>query len=122
MWNLFWNWLGADRIRVPNQTGRLGRLVVGDQLLWEEIILEVKERTVVHESETESEVLLVLEGIFETPIVRYELSLTAIALPRVRLVGRIRSMDDRSKSKEIEVENDDIVLLARKKSLPCLID
>lgn len=122
MWNLFWNWLGADRIRVPNQTGRLGRLVVGDQLLWEEIILEVKERTVVHESETESEVLLVLEGIFETPIVRFELSLTAIALPRVRLVGRIRSMDDRSKSKEIEVGNDDIVLLARKKSLPCLID
>ncbi len=122
MWNLFWNWLGADRIRVPNQTGRLGRLVVGDQLLWEEIILEVKERTVVHESETESEVLLVLEGIFETPIVRFELSLTAIALPRVRLVGRIRSMDVRSKSKEIEVGNDDIVLLARKKSLPCLID
>lgn len=122
MWNLFWNWLGADRIRVPNQTGRLGRLVVGDQLLWEEIILEVKERTVLHESETESEVLLVLEGIFETPIVRYELSLTAIALPRVRLVGRIRSVDDRSKSKEIEVENDDVVLLARKKSLPCLID
>lgn len=122
MWSLFWNWLGADRIRVPNQTGRLGRLVVGDQLLWEEIILEVKERTVVHESETESEVLLVLEGIFETPIVRYELSLTAIALPRVRLVGRIRSMDGRSKSKEIEVENDDVVLLARKKSLPCLID
>jgi hypothetical protein len=122
MWNLFWNWLGADRIRVPNQTGRLGRLVVGDQLLWEEIILEVKERTVVHESETESEVLLVLEGIFETPIVRYELSLTAISLPRVRLVGRIRLVDDRSKSKEIEVENDDIVLLARKKSLPCLID
>lgn len=122
MWNLFWNWLGADRIRVPNQTGRLGRLVVGDQLLWEEIILEVKERTVLHESETESEVLLVLEGIFETPIVRYELSLTAIALPQVRLVGRIRSVDDRSKSKEIEVENDDVVLLARKKSLPCLID
>jgi hypothetical protein len=122
MWNLFWNWLAADRIRAPNQTGRLGRLVVGDQLLWEEIILEVKERTVLHESETESEVLLVLEGIFETPIVRYELSLIAIALPRVRLVGRIRSVDDRSKSKEIEVENDDIVLLARKKSLPCLID
>ncbi len=122
MWNLFWNWLGADRIRVPNQTGRLGRLVVGDQLLWEEIILEVKNRSVVYESETESEVLLVLEGIFETPIVRYELSLTARALPRVSLVGRIRSMDDRSKSKEIEVGNDDIVLLARKKSLPCLID
>lgn len=96
--------------------------MVGDQLLWEEIILEVKNRSVVYESETESEVLLVLEGIFETPIVRYELSLTARALPRVSLVGRIRSMDDRSKSKEIEVGNDDIVLLARKKSLPCLID
>jgi hypothetical protein len=66
--------------------------------------------------------LIVLEGIFETPIVRYELSLTAIALPRVRLVGRIRSVDDRSKSKDIEVENDDIVLLARKKSLLCLIE
>jgi hypothetical protein len=122
MWNLFWNWLGADRIRVPNQTGRLGRLVVGDQLLWQEIILEVKERSVVYESETESEVLLVLEGVFETPIVRYELSLTALALPRACLVGRIRSVDDRSKSNEIEVGNDDIVLLARKKSLPCLID
>lgn len=122
MWNLFWNWLGADRIRVPSQTGRLGRLVVGDQLLWEEIILEVKERTVVHESETESEVLLVLEGIFETPIVRYELSLTARALPRGGLVGRIRLVDGRSKSKEIEVGVNDIVLLAQKKSLPCLID
>jgi hypothetical protein len=122
MWNLFWNWLGADRIRVPNQTGRLGRLVVGDQLLWQEIILEVKERSVVYESETESEVLLVLEGVFETPIVRYELSLAALALPRACLVGRIRSVDDRSKSNEIEVGNDDIVLLARKKSLPCLID
>jgi hypothetical protein len=122
MWNLFWNWLGADRIRAPNQTGCLGRLVVGDQLLWEDIILEVKDRSVVYESETESEVLLVLEGIFETPIVRYELSLTARALPRGGLVGRIRLVDDRSKSKEIEVGVDDILLLAQKKSLPCLID
>lgn len=122
MWKLLCNWLRADRIRVPNQTGRLGRLVVGDQLLWEDIILEVKNRSVLYESETESEVLLVLEGIFETPIVRYELSLSARAIPRVSLAGRIRLVDDLSKSKEIEVGDDDIVLLAHKKSLPCLID
>lgn len=122
MWKLLCNWLRADRIRVPNQTGRLGRLVVGDQLLWEDIILEVKNRSVLYESETESEVLLVLEGIFETPIVRYELSLIARAIPRVSLAGRIRLVDDLSKSKEIEVGDDDIVLLAHKKSLPCLID
>ena len=122
MWHLLFNWLRADRIRVPNQTGRLGRLVVGDQLLWEDIILEVKNRSVVYESETESKVLLVLEGIFETPIVRYELLLTAQAIPRVSLVGRIQLVDDPSKNKEIEVGDGDIVLLAHKKSLPCLID
>lgn len=122
MWKLLCNWFGIDRIRVPNQTGRLGRLVVGDQLLWGDLILEVKDRTVVAENETESKVLLVLEGVFEAPVVRYELSLIARSVPRVCLLGKLRLVNDPSKCEETEIGDDDMILLPRKKLIRCLTD
>lgn len=117
MWKYLRNWIGIDRIRVAAQTGRLGRLVVGDQLIWDDTILEVKDRTVLIESENESRVLLSLESIFEPLKIRYELSLTATSTPRARLLGKLRIIDNPLACAEMDVTDDDLVLLPSKKSL-----
>jgi hypothetical protein len=107
------SWIGVDRIRTSNQTGRLGRLIVGDRLLWDDLILNVIDRVVVSATETDSTVKLVLEAAWETPIVRYELSVTAQSFPKVSLSGSIRLLDPTKEEDEIEVTDDDITILSQ---------
>jgi len=103
-------WMGVDRIRISNHTGRMGRLQKGDRFLWEESIFEVVGQEVMWERESESCVRLVLSNVLDCSSDPHELILHAQTEPTIRLTGKLR-MNTTKGTQEIEVCNDEIVPL-----------
>ena len=103
-------WLGVDRIRISNHTGRMGRLQKGDRFLWEESIFEVVGHEVMWVRESESCVRLILSSVNDCSTDPHELVLHAETEPTVRLTGKLR-MNSTLGFQEIEVSNDEIVPL-----------